>query len=117
MMVRRPTMVLVMRARLMMQPSEMTAWSICAPLILEPGRKRGRLKTGALMSKKLKRGSSEDEIQIRLKKGADGSDVLPVALKNVGENAARGDGLRDDVLAEIRQELSSSSQMSLRLKT
>jgi len=50
-MVRRPTMEWVMRALLMMQPSEMTAWSICAPLIFEPGRKRGRLKTGAFMSK------------------------------------------------------------------
>ena len=40
----------------MMQPSETLAWLISAPLILEAGRKRGRVKIGALMSKKLKRG-------------------------------------------------------------
>ena len=51
-------MLWVITARLRMQPSEITAWSIWAPLIFEPGRKRGRLKMGAAMSKKLKRGSS-----------------------------------------------------------
>ena len=38
----------VILAWLMMQPSEITAWSICAPLILEAGRKRGRLNIGAV---------------------------------------------------------------------
>ena len=32
---------------------------MAAPLIFEPGRKRGRLKIGALMSKKLNRGNSD----------------------------------------------------------
>jgi hypothetical protein len=41
-----------------MQPSETMAWSICAPLIFEAGKKRGRVKMGALISKKLKAGSS-----------------------------------------------------------
>jgi len=43
------------------------------------------------------------EVEVRLEKRADGADVLPVALKNVGEHAARTDGVRDDVLAKIRQ--------------
>ena len=42
----------------MMQPSPIMACSMVAPLILEAGRKRGREKIGALMSKKLNRGSS-----------------------------------------------------------
>ena len=30
-----------------------------------------------------------DQVQVRLEKRADGADVLPVALINVGENAVR----------------------------
>ena len=51
-----------------MQPSEMIAWSICAPLILEAGKKRGRVKIGALMSKKLNWGSSETKFRFASKK-------------------------------------------------
>ena len=44
-----------------------------------------------------------DQVQVGLEKRADGADVLPVTLKDVGENAVRVDGVRDDVLAEIGQ--------------
>ena len=40
-MLRIPIRLCAMRDGLMMQPSEITAWSICAPLIFEAGRKRG----------------------------------------------------------------------------
>ena len=44
-----------------------------------------------------------DEVEIRLEKVPDGSDVLPIALINVGEDPVRVDGLGDDVLAEVGQ--------------
>ena len=44
-----------------------------------------------------------DEVEVRLEKCADGADVLPVALKDEGKNAAGLDGLGDNVLAEVGQ--------------
>ena len=58
-----------------------------------------------------------NEIEVRLEKRADGADVLPIALKNVGENAARLDGLGNDVLAEIGQRIVEQLRIKSRLKT
>ena len=44
-----------------------------------------------------------DEVEVRLEEVPDGSDVLPIALIDIGENPVGGDGLRDDVLAEVGQ--------------
>lgn len=51
-----PITLFRMRARVTMQPSEIAAWSMAAPLTFEGGRKRGRVNTGG--SKKLNFGRS-----------------------------------------------------------
>ena len=45
------------------------------------------------------------QLQVCLEEVADRPDVLPIALINIGENAVRVDGVRDDVLAEIGQRI------------
>ena len=68
---RTPTTECEICARLMMQPSLKTARSMVAPLILLAGRYRGRVKMGAVMSKKLQRnfiGFEQDEEYIKLAK-------------------------------------------------
>src|SRR5688572_9581298 len=43
-----------------------------------------------------------NQVQVRLEKVPDRSDVLPVSLKNIRENAVRLDGAGNDMLPEIR---------------
>ena len=43
------------------------------------------------------------DVEVGLEEGADGPDVLPVALEDEGEDAQVLDGVGDDVLAEIGQ--------------
>ena len=42
-------------------------------------------------------------VEIGLEKGPDRPDVLPVALKNVGEHAVGLNGAGNDVFAEVRE--------------
>src|ERR1044071_358681 len=44
-------------------------------------------------------------IQVGLEKGPDGSNVLPISLKYIRENAITGDGVRYDIAAEIGQRI------------
>lgn len=43
------------------------------------------------------------EVEIRLKEGADGSDVLPVTLERVALHMMSLDGCWNDVLAEVHE--------------
>ena len=44
-------------------------------------------------------------VEVRFEERTDRSDVLPIALKDVGEHAARFDRAGNDVLAEIRERI------------
>ena len=57
------------------------------------------------------------EIEVRFEEGADGSDVLPVALENIGEHAMGFDGAGMMCLPKSVKVLSSSLISTSRLKT
>jgi hypothetical protein len=78
-------MLWVIRAWFRMQPSEITAWSICAPLIFDPGKKRGRAER-ARPCRKIEPWQFARHIQIGFKESANGPDVFPVTLENEREH-------------------------------
>ena len=94
-------MVLLMFAWLMMQPSVMTRVVNLRAVDLGAGQIARARKNRRAHVEEIEARQFGNQIQVRLEKGADGADVLPIALKDVGENAVRFDGVRDDVLAEI----------------
>ena len=79
----------------MMQPSEMMAWRSVAPLILLPGQKtRVGVDRGCGVEETVLR-HQIGQIEIRFVKGANRSDVLPVALEDVAADLPLLDRLRE----------------------
>ena len=87
--------------RPMTQPSQIRLFFTVAPPIREHGRKRGRVKIGLPPRRNRTAGSSRGQVDVGLVKGADGADVFPVAVEQVGLDAVVGDRLRQELVAEV----------------
>ena len=68
---------------------------------LRGGQEARAGKDGRAHVEEIEPGELADKVEVGLEEGADGSNVLPVALEDVGEDAVLGDGAGDDVLAEV----------------
>ena len=82
-MLRTPITLRSIWASVMMQPSEMIAWRTVAPLILLPEGIADGYKSGPWLEE-TEGGSKIGQIEIRVEESANRSDVLPIALENVG---------------------------------
>src|SRR2546421_2025895 len=72
---------------------------------LRAGQKSWAAENRRAHVKKIEAGQFAADIQVCFEEGANGSDVLPIALKNRGEHAQIFNRLRDDVFAEIGQRI------------
>src|SRR5262252_4498889 len=72
------------------------------PIDLRGGQEARPCENGRAHVKEVKPRQFLSEIEVRLEKRADCADILPVTLKDVGEDARFLDSVGDDVLAEIR---------------
>ena len=77
--------------RPMTEPSQIRLFLTVAPAIREQGRNRGRVKIGPASEAKSNGGWSLRQLDVGLVEGTDRSDVLPVAVEQVGLDAVIGD--------------------------
>ena len=72
-------------------PSQIRLFLTVAPAMREHGRKRGRVKIGPASEAKSNAGFVAGQVDIGLVERADGADVLPVPVEEVGLDAVVGE--------------------------